>query len=77
LGHLLSVRMSLGNPDRNCFRPEYNMDQIVSAVKRAFALVEDERSLILQQARMTVKNHTLSQEREQFIRLLSSVDQIW
>jgi glycosyltransferase involved in cell wall biosynthesis len=72
----------LGNRDFcldrvNCFRPGYDLDELTAAVYRAFALSPDEADTMRSHAAATVRQHSLDREREEFLRILGRLDELW
>ena len=61
----------------NCFRPNYDVNEIVAAIYRALARSDDETAEILSQAAQTVREHSLQRERDSFLQILERVDEIW
>jgi hypothetical protein len=61
----------------NCFRPDYDVDRIVAATRRALQQSEGERALMQQQAQSTVARHLLATERTSFLRILAQIDDLW
>src|SRR5438874_7386957 len=61
----------------NCFRPEYGVDEIVSAAHAASEQSENERIQMLDKAEATVQMHSLERERASFARILTSIHQLW
>src|SRR5205823_11686017 len=61
----------------NCFRPEYATDEIALAARIALQQSQIERARMLQNAKATVRMHSLERERESFARILTSLDQLW
>jgi hypothetical protein len=61
----------------NCFRPDYDVDEIVAAVQRALQQSEPECARMQKQAGSTVKQHSLATERASFLRILTRIDDLW
>jgi glycosyltransferase involved in cell wall biosynthesis len=60
----------------NCFRPEYDAAEIISAVNAALAQPEAEQTRMRQEATATVHRHSLASERESFHRILDQLDNL-
>ena len=61
----------------NCFRPANNADDIVTAINEAAGLTEKERQDMLRNAKRTADEHSLSKERDAFLKILDNINQIW
>lgn len=61
----------------NCFRPEYDINAIISATRNALQQTDVERERMLESARATVRNHSLEGERKSFIQILEQADKLW
>jgi hypothetical protein len=61
----------------NCFRPEYDINAIISATCNALQQTDVERERMLESARATVRNHSLEGERKSFIQILEQADKLW
>lgn len=61
----------------NCFRPNYDVAEIVAAIYRTLALSADEADKMRSQAEETVRKHSLQRERDSFLNILERVDEIW
>jgi hypothetical protein len=61
----------------NCYRPAYAADEIIATMLEAVRLTGDERTNILNNARLTVGEHSLENERTSFLRILERVDELW
>jgi glycosyltransferase involved in cell wall biosynthesis len=61
----------------NCFRPNYDVEEIIGAIYRALALSADEADRMRSHASDTVKEHSLERERESFLEILERIDAIW
>lgn len=55
----------------NSFRPAYDLNAIVAAVNEA---METDAKQILERARQTAREHSLENEREKFLSILSKID---
>lgn len=64
-------------PNYNCFRPAYASDAICAAAISAITMVESERSRLHANALHTVEQHSLAREREEFLKILNRVDELW
>jgi hypothetical protein len=72
----------IGNRDfchdkMNCFRPEHSFREIVSAAKRARDQSKAEQDSMRQQAKATVRKHSMEAERTSFLSILDRVDELW
>jgi glycosyltransferase involved in cell wall biosynthesis len=61
----------------NCFRPAYDEHEIAAAIKTAIRQSADETAAMLRNAKRTVSEHSLEQERENFLKILARVDELW
>ena len=61
----------------NCYRPAYAADEISSALLEALRLTNDECTNMLNNARLTVGEHSLENERTSFLQILERVDELW
>ena len=61
----------------NCFRPNYDAKEILSATAEALQQTDTQRSNMLEQAQVTVRSHSIEQERASFARILEGLDQLW
>lgn len=61
----------------NCFRPQYDADEIVSAVRSALHQSEGERDQMLEKAAVTVRKHSIEKERESFLQILRQIGELW
>jgi hypothetical protein len=63
----------------NCLMPTYDVDALAKAIERAKNILNDEEKLtrLKNNAIVTVNNHSLAHEREQFLELMSHVDELW
>jgi len=61
----------------NCFRPEYATDEIALAARIALQQSQVERARMLENAKATVRMHSLEREREGFARILKQINQLW
>jgi glycosyl transferase family 1 len=81
-GAVLICPDCVGNRDfcvdgQNCFRPAYDAGEIASAVTRALQQTEDQRKAMLENAKRTVLEHSLENERVSFLEILDDVHQLW
>jgi glycosyltransferase involved in cell wall biosynthesis len=60
----------------NCFRPEYGVDEIVSAAHAALVQSENERTQMLANATSTVGRHSLEGERKRFTEILEQIHEL-
>ncbi len=63
----------------NCLMPSYDLEEIIRAICRAKMILRDQTKLrrIKTNAMSTVNAHSLSREREDFMRLMSTADELW
>jgi glycosyl transferase family 1 len=61
----------------NCFRPQYDSDEIVAAVRSALQQSQSERARMLENATVTVRKHSLEKERESFLQILRQIGELW
>ena len=61
----------------NCFRPAYEKREVAAAIKTAIHQSADKTAAMLRNAKQTVSEHSLEQERENFLQLLARVDELW
>ncbi len=63
----------------NCLMPSYNQEEITGAIRRAKNILNDPVRLhqIKTNAMSTVNAHSLSRERQEFLKLISNVDELW
>ncbi len=61
----------------NCFRPNYEVNDIIATIYRALAVSPDEADKIRSHAAETVTEHSLERERQSFLKILDQVDAIW
>jgi hypothetical protein len=64
-------------PGVNAFRPDYRFEDVVEPTRVALDLPDQEREKMLDNARETVRVHSLGAEREAFGRVLADLDQLW
>ena len=64
-------------PGYNCFRPDYTLESVLDAAVAALAVPPAEREQMLNRARATAAEHTLTREREAFLAILENLSQIW
>jgi glycosyltransferase involved in cell wall biosynthesis len=58
----------------NCFRPKRNRHAIVAAIRAAIFQPEKERIRMLERARAKVLQHSIMNEREKFLRILTGIE---
>jgi hypothetical protein len=61
----------------NCFRPQYDRDEIVGAIYRALSLSPEHVSDMRKTAMATVREHSLENERDSFLQILKRLDELW
>jgi hypothetical protein len=61
----------------NCFRPDYELNEILAAAREALQQSEVERARMLDNAKATVHKHSLERERGSFIQILEQIDKLW
>ena len=61
----------------NCFRPRYDMKEIVSAVSQALQQSQSENAKMQQHAKETALGHSLETERANFLRILARAKELW
>jgi Glycosyl transferases group 1 len=61
----------------NCFRPDYEFNQIVAAARKALRQSELARDRMMENANGTVRKHSLERERKSFVGILEQIDQLW
>ena len=61
----------------NCFRPNYEADDIIAAIYRALALSPDEADKMCSHAAETATEHSIERERHAFLQILDQVDEMW
>ena len=61
----------------NCFRPEYDADEIILAARIALQQSESGREKMRQDSAATVRKHSLETERESFLQILARIDELW
>ncbi|WP_413166747.1 glycosyltransferase family 1 protein [Capilliphycus salinus ALCB114379] len=64
-------------PGYNCFRPEYKIEKILSAIDRALQLSQSQVKQILSNAQQTVSEHSLFREQKAFLDILENIGQLW
>jgi hypothetical protein len=82
LGTIVVCPDCIGNrsyclPGHNAFRPNYTIDDIVRDVEAALALSSDEARQLLENARQTAAEHSLGRERQAFLDVLHTIDELW
>jgi glycosyltransferase involved in cell wall biosynthesis len=82
LGTIVVCPDCIGNrsfclPGQNAFRPEYTLESIVRDAEAALALPPDEARRLRENAFQTTKAHTLAREREAFLDVLHTIDDLW
>jgi hypothetical protein len=60
----------------NCFKPDYELNGIVSAARGALQQSAVERTSMLENAKATVREHSLERERKSFVEILEQIDLI-
>jgi hypothetical protein len=61
----------------NCFLPAYSVKDVSMAVHRACALLPVARTQLAEAARHTADMHGLARERDEFLRIMRNLDQLW
>jgi len=63
----------------NCLMPEYNVQGLVAACKRAMNLLKEPKLLktMKAEAGKTLTKHSLERERVQFLDIMNNIDQLW
>lgn len=61
----------------NCFRPDYEFDSILQAVRLAITIDATRRERLLEAALVTVASHKIETERYRFLELLSNSHELW
>jgi hypothetical protein len=61
----------------NCFRPRYATDEIALAARIALQQSQVERARMLENAKATVRMHSLERERENFFQVLAKIEELW
>ncbi len=61
----------------NCFRPQHNLADIVSAATAARGLTPAKRSQMRENAKATVLQHSMETERAKFFQILDRVEELW
>jgi hypothetical protein len=61
----------------NCFRPDYEFNQILAAGREALEQSEVARERMLENANGTVRKHSLEGERKKFLEILEQIDELW
>jgi glycosyltransferase involved in cell wall biosynthesis len=64
-------------PGHNCFRPSYTIAELAQAAESALALAPDQGQQTRANARQTAEKHSLLRERQAFLKILHSIDQLW
>lgn len=64
-------------PGQTCFRPNYQLAEIIETVKTALTLNDSEQETLLNQAQKQVDAHQLEEEQHQFQDILENVADIW
>ena len=62
---------------QNCLMPAYDDDAIVAATERALSLGPAVRADMIAAGHATARAHSLDQERDAFLRILDSLDDLW
>jgi hypothetical protein len=62
---------------RNCFRPLYDTNEILAATDKALKQGEKERAEMLNEAMITVRQHSLDRERASFREILERLPELW
>jgi glycosyltransferase involved in cell wall biosynthesis len=62
---------------RNCFRPNYTIEDIAAAVKKALSLDTETREQLLVNATRTRLDHSLERERDAFLLILENLEKVW
>jgi glycosyltransferase involved in cell wall biosynthesis len=81
LGTLVVCPDCVGNrsfcePGVNCFRPEYEVEAIVTQAEEALASGQESEQLV-EAAHATARRHDLADERAAFQEILSRLDELW
>jgi glycosyltransferase involved in cell wall biosynthesis len=63
-------------PGSNCFRPAYELDELMEAVETALA-ERDRLAGMVERARETARRHDLAIERAAFLDVLNRVNELW
>jgi hypothetical protein len=61
----------------NCFRPRYDLDEIIAALFKATQQPRTERVGMQKNAKATTLRHSLENERVNFLRILARVGELW
>ncbi len=61
----------------NCFRPNYEENEILQAIKKAFVMSEEEKTIMIERAFETSKQYHIEIERKVYLELLDQTDEIW
>ncbi|MDD5475920.1 MAG: glycosyltransferase [Syntrophales bacterium] len=62
---------------RNSFRPAYDLNAIMQSINDSMTMDEQRRQAMEQAARQTAENHSLEEEKQAFLRILSNIDQLY
>ena len=67
------------NEGGNCLMPAYNLEEITNAIRSAKMILSNQVRLqrIKDNGLSTVNHHSLAREREEFMRLMANVDELW
>lgn len=68
---------SFYRPGWNCFRPDYTEKAILDALRSALELSDPKKAELLANARRTVLDRSLEDERRGFLDILNSLDSLW
>jgi glycosyltransferase involved in cell wall biosynthesis len=82
LGTLVVCPDCVGNrehcrPSENCFRPAYDLDDIVEQAEVALALHTNVADDMRAAALATARDHDLPEERRAFHAVLAQLDELW
>jgi hypothetical protein len=88
LAHIVIVPDCIGNRSfckdaekkgGNCLMPSYDIEGIVGAIQTAKEILSDKGRLsqLQRNALKTVKYHSISRERREFLNLMSQIDELW
>jgi len=82
LGTLVICPDCIGNrsfcrPGQNCYRPAYNVEDVVEAVRSARGLSPTQIAQLIRCGRETAESHRLEKERQAFHEILQRVDRLW
>lgn len=80
-GALLVCPDCVGNRDFcrdgvNCFRPQYDVNQVIAAIYRALGLAPGEAEKMRENAKTTAQEHSLERERSSFLGILERIDEL-